>query len=878
MSRHRQYSSETVMEYWQYVWNRENAYALGDGAADPTYVLGMFPYTSGSLHMGHVRNYAITDAYARFKRMQGDDVLHPMGWDAFGLPAENAAYDRYTDPESWTDACIDRMRDEMDALGFGYDWEREITTCKPEYYRWNQYFFRTFYEAGLVEYEAATVNWCPDCETVLADAQVIHADDEHEASVCWRCETPVGQRELDQWFFSITEYADELYEGLEDLEGWPESVREIQRNWIGKQEGASVTFDIEKYGAVDVFTTRLDTIYGATYLAVSPGHDLARSLAEDDEDVAEYIERARRNPEAVRAGVETDATAIHPVTGEELPVYVAAYVLDDVGTGAVMGVPAHNDGDHSFAMEHDLPLEQVVEPVDSEEVELPSVPFTGEGMVTDSGEYSGLASEAAREQLLAEFDAIDEETTYRLRDWLISRQRYWGTPIPVVHCEDCGPVLVPEEDLPVELPEFVQTTGNPLEEAEGFVETTCPDCGSDAHRETDTMDTFVDSSWYFLRYLSPDATDVPFDENRADDWFPVDVYVGGEEHAVLHLLYIRFFTRALADIGLIDFREPVERLINQGTVLHSGEKMSKTKGNVVNPHEYGPETTRLFVLSAAHPEQDFEWTARDVGSSYDLQQQLYTMVDDFVEGEGYREQRQNHDEYLDREIDRTIAAVTEQYESFRFHQAVTEIRGLADLLGQYREFDDPHEAVYRRGLLTVVRLVAPLTPYLGEELWNVLRGDGVVAQAEWPEPESDAEAYDIERRVVERLRDDVRDIFDVAGIDDAEEITVAVAPGWKYRAYEIARTAEEGSALVGEIMSHDEMQEAGSAAQSYAEQLQSRQQQLEPVLAREEEATLLDRAAWLLRDEFGADVTVQEASDVEEVRKAKPGKPAIYIA
>ena len=879
MSRHRQYSSETVMEYWQYVWEREDAYELGDDAPDPTYVLGMFPYTSGNLHMGHVRNYAITDAYARFSRMRGEDVLHPMGWDAFGLPAENAAYERYTDPESWTDACIDRMRDEMDALGFGYDWSREITTCKPEYYRWNQYFFREFYEAGLVDYEAATVNWCPDCETVLADAQVVHPenDGDHDESVCWRCETPVTRRELDQWFFSITEYADDLYEGLDDLDGWPESVREIQRNWIGKQEGASVTFEVPEYGTVDVFTTRLDTIYGATYLAVSPGHELARSVADDDDAVADYVETARQNPEGLRSGVETDATAVHPVTGEELPVYVAAYVLDDVGTGAVMGVPAHNEQDHSFAMEHDVPLKQVVEPVDDKPVDLPAEPFTGEGMVTDSGEYSGLASGAAREQLLDTLEVASEETTYRLRDWLISRQRYWGTPIPVVHCDDCGPVLVPEDELPVELPEFVQTTGNPLEEAEGFVETSCPECGADARRETDTMDTFVDSSWYFLRYLAPDETDVPFDTEQANEWLPVDVYVGGEEHAVLHLLYIRFFTRALADIGLIDFREPVERLINQGTVLHSGEKMSKTKGNVVNPHEYGPETTRLFVLSAAHPEQDFEWTARDVGSSYDLQQQLYTMVESCVERNEYRTDRAAHDEYLEREIDRTIAAVTEQYESFRFHQAVTEIRGLADLLGQYREYDEPHEAVYRRGMQVLARLVGPLTPYLGEELWNMLRGDGVVAQADWPQPTTDATGYDIERRVVERLRDDVRDIFDVAGIEDADEITVALAPDWKYKAYEIARSAPEGAALVGQIMENEKMQDVGGPAQAYAEELQERQQRLEPILSRDEEHDLLERAKWLLCDEFGADVTVREATDDAEVRKAKPGKPAIHI-
>ena len=881
MSRNSTYSSQQVTEYWQYVWDRDDAYELTD-ATDPTYVLGMFPYTSGNLHMGHVRNYAITDAYARYRRMSGDDVLHPMGWDAFGLPAENAAYERYTDPESWTDACIAQMREEMEDMGFGYDWSREITTCKPDYYRWNQYFFREFYEAGLVEYEAATVNWCPDCETVLADAQVVDGDGAegtHAMDVCWRCESPVSQRELDQWFFTITDYAEELLSGLDDLEGWPESVKEIQRNWIGKREGARVGFEVDEYDTVDVFTTRLDTICGATYLAVAPGHELAREIADSDPEVAEYVDSvADGHDDHSMSGVETEATARNPVTGEELPVYVAAYVLDDVGTGAVMGVPAHNDRDHAFALEHDIAIEQVIEPVDGSADRLPAAPYTEEGMLVDSGEYDGLASSAARERLRADLPSAEADETYQLRDWLISRQRYWGTPIPVVHCEDCGPVLVPEDDLPVELPEFVQTTGNPLEQSEEFVRTTCPDCGEPARRETDTMDTFVDSSWYFLRYLSPDLDDAPFDADRASEWLPVDVYVGGEEHAVLHLLYIRFFTRALSDIGLIDFEEPVRRLLNQGTVLYDGEKMSKTKGNVVNPHEYGAETTRLFVLSAAHPERDFEWTAREVSSSYDLQQDLFRLVRSYTEEGTARDDRRLHDEYLDREIDRTIAAATEDYDRFRFHQVVTEIRTLLQLLGQYREFDTPNDDVFHRGLSVLARLIAPLTPYLGEELWNMLRGDGIVAHADWPEPTHDSDDFRIERTLVRSLRADVRDIFEVANIDDAEEIELAVAPQWTFDAYEMARAADEGTALVGEIMTEPAIQQHGSTAQSYAEELDERRQQLEPVLDREAEYELLKRAAWLLEDEFGTTVTVRRGEPGDELAaSARPGKPAIHI-
>ena len=875
MSR-RSYNSAQVQEYWQHAWDREDVYELPE-TEDPTYVLGMFPYTSGTLHMGHVRNYAITDAYARYRRMCGDDVLHPMGWDAFGLPAENAAHERYTDPESWTDACIDQMREEMETLGFGYDWSREITTCDPSYYRWNQYFFRKLHEEGLVEYKAADVNWCPDCETVLADAQVV--EHEHE-DVCWRCDTPVGRRELDQWFLSITDYAEELLDGLDELDGWPESVSEIQRNWIGRQEGATVTFEVAgaDVDTVDAFTTRLDTVCGATYLAVSPGHELARELAESNEELAEYIDAARTDDVAELSGLETDATATNPVNGEELPVYVGAYVLEDVGTGAVMGVPAHNERDHAFGTEHDLPIEQVIEPVDEQSVDVESAPFTGQGMLTHSGEYNGLASVAARERILEDTDAVVEDVTYRLRDWLISRQRYWGTPIPVVHCDECGPVFVPEEDLPVELPEFVQSRGNPLEESPEFVETTCPECGEPAERETDTMDTFVDSSWYFLRYLSPDLEDGPFDSDVADQSLPVDVYVGGEEHAVLHLLYIRFFTRALADIGLLDEREPVERLINQGTVLHSGEKMSKTKDNVVSPHEYGAETTRLFVLSAAHPEQDFEWTARDVSSSYDLQQQLYGMVAEFTERAAVRDDRKPHDEYVAREIDRTVGAVSEHYDRFRFHRAVNEIRTLAALLGQYREFDTPQETVYRRGLRVLARLIAPIAPYLGEEMWNMLRGDGLVAATAWPEPDSAVEQGDVERRIVEQLRDDVRDIVDVASITNPQEIDVVLAPEWKYTAHDIARAADETDALVGKIMGRESMQSVGTAAQEYAAELQNRQQELRPTLSPAAELELLERASWLLEDEFETTVRVRRADlNGEFAGKAKPGKPAIHI-
>ncbi|WP_152041618.1 leucine--tRNA ligase [Salinigranum salinum] len=889
------YSHGRVQEYWQSVWEREGVYHVGD-AADPTYVLGMFPYTSGELHMGHVRNYTITDAYARYRRMRGDEVLHPMGWDAFGLPAENAAYDRNTDPRSWTETCIRQMREEMETMGFGYDWSREITTCEPEYYRWNQWLFTRFYEAGLVDYEAATVNWCPDCETVLADAQVERRDrgdgdgDDHAThdadgtvEVCWRCETPVGRRDLDQWFFRITDYAEELHAGLDDLDGWSDSVREVQRNWIGRREGAEVTFDVPaRDTTVDVFTTRLDTVFGGTFVALAPGHDLARAVAAEDESVAQYVDMVRGRADAgSTSGVDTGLRATHPLTGEELPVYVAAYVLDDVGTGAVMGVPAHNERDHAFARAHDLPIRQVVEPVDGTATNLPDEPFTGDGMLADSGAYDGLASAAARDRLLDE-DAVAESVTYRLRDWLISRQRYWGTPIPVVHCDDCGHVLVPDEDLPVELPAFVQTTGNPLDASDEFVETDCPDCGRPARRETDTMDTFVDSSWYFLRFLSPDLDDAPFDADRANDLLPVDVYVGGDEHAVLHLLYIRFFARALCDLGLLDVREPVDRLLNQGTVLYDGEKMSKSKGNAIAPHEYGAETTRLFVLSAAHPEQDFEWTAKKVSTAYDLQQAVYRLVREYVDSdaEATRDEHAPHDAYLERELDRTIAAVTADYERFRFHRVVSEIQGLTRLLRRYRAYETPYKYPYERGLRTLARFVAPITPFLAEELWSMLGETGLAAEARWPEPMQEITAHQVERQLIRQTLDDVRGITDVVGIDEPDEIELVVAQPWKYRAYEIARAADPDEAIVGRIMADEAVAEHGEAAGEYAASVAERKPGLEPVLDAERERELFEQAAWLFEEEFGAEVVVREATDGPDddlARKARPDKPAIHI-
>jgi len=913
-SRERRFDHTEIEPKWQEAWDDADAFHVPDDAEDPAYVLAMFPYPSGEMHMGHVRNYTITDAYARYKRMDGEAVLHPMGWDSFGLPAENAANERDVDPRGWTMDCIANIKEQMDLMGLGFDWDREVTTCEPEYFRWNQWLFLQFREAGLVERTATELNWCPDCETVLADEQVEGGGTPEEsrggggaAGVCWRCGTPIEHRELDQWFFTITDYAEELYDSLDDLEGWPDNVREMQRNWIGRQEGDAVEFELTTGDDVEIFTTRLDTIHGATFFALSPGHEVAQAIAEDDEAVEEYVHRAAHEDELPEtSGVFTGEYATNPATGEEIPVYVADYVLEDVGTGALYAVPAHDDRDHAFAVEHEIPIEQVVEPapesdVDPDAIDVQEAAFAEDGVLAlddvevvggdhgggagaASGEYDGLESEAARELFVDVFDG-EHRVEYSLQDWCISRQRYWGTPIPLVDCPECGYVPVPAEDLPVELPEFVQTTGNPLDAAEEWKHVSCPDCGAPAERETDTMDTFVDSSWYFLRYVSPDLETAPFDGERAGDWMPVDQYVGGIEHATMHLIYSRFFTKVLDDLDLLegDVREPFRNLLTQGMVRKGGEAMSSSTGNVVSPasfvEDYGADTARHFMMQAAQPEKDFDWIEEGVESSYRFLQRVYGLADRVVDGAvGAADVAAAEDvaAYVDNEIDATAAAATEEYDAFRFNHALQAIRELVSLLRRYADREDADPATVERGVDVVVRLLGPVTPHVGEEVWEHLGREGLLAEAGWPDLEPPAD-YDVARRLVEGTREDVRDIVDVADIADPQRIEVAVAPAWKHRALEIAIEAEGD--VVGAVMGEEELRQRGEEAADFAKDLAAEAEALDEQLAPEAELAALERAAWLLRDEFDAAVEVlsAEAADDDLASRAEPGRPAIHI-
>jgi leucyl-tRNA synthetase len=747
---------------WQKTWEDRHAHRVERSDSRPKYYcLEMFPYPSGELHMGHMRVYSIGDLLARFMTMRGYAVLHPMGWDAFGMPAENAALARNVHPGEWTRSNIARMKSQMKRLGVSYDWDREVTTCEPEYYRWNQWLFLKMYERGLVYRKRSSVNWCASCETVLANEQV-------EEGLCWRCGTEVVQKKVEGWFFRITDYADDLLAGCEELQGqWPDRVLTMQRNWIGRSEGAQIDFPLAgREEKLTVFTTRQDTVFGATFMSLAPEHPLVAELSRGtvrEEAVREFQEKIRRQDptertaaDAEKEGVFIGANAVNPMTGEEIPLYAANFVLMEYGTGAVMAVPAHDQRDFDFAKKYDLPVRLVVRPaeggLDGGTME---GAFEGNGISVDSGACGGLPTAAAREkmiELLEEKGCGRRAVNFRLRDWGISRQRYWGTPIPMIHCPACGTVPVPFDELPVRLPlEGVSITasgGTPLAGVESFRRVKCPSCSGEAQRDLDTMDTFVDSSWYFLRYCSPHDDTRPVAREEADYWMPVDQYIGGIEHAILHLLYARFFTRVMKDLGLVGTAEPFRRLLTQGMVVKDGAKMSKSKGNVVSPEEmvtaYGADTTRLFSLFAAPPEKDLEWNDESVEGCFRFLSRVWRLVrnrqEDLREEGSCDATAGDADarwEEIRRQTHRTIRKVTVDIaERSHFNTAISSIMELVNQL--YLLEDCPVTSSFARGALreaveTVVTLLAPFTPHLAEELWEVLGGGKSIFAEPWPE-------------------------------------------------------------------------------------------------------------------------------------------------
>ena len=755
------YYPQEIEKKWQKIWEENKAFKTTDDDSKPKYyALSMFPYPSGKLHMGHVRNYTITDVIARYKKMNGFNVLHPMGWDSFGLPAENAAMKHGANPETWTDENIKYMTKQLKMLGLSYDWDREVTTCKPDYYKWTQWLFLQLYKKGLAYKKEAAVNWCEECGTVLANEQVIDGK-------CWRCDHVVEKKYLSQWFLKITDYAEILLKDLDKLTGWGDNVKTMQANWIGKSEGAILRFKVCDMPdgselEIPVYTTRPDTAYGITYLVVAPEYKDIEKLTtpENKKAVEEYRANARKMTEIerlstdrIKTGVPLGTHCINPFTGEKFPLWTADYALVEYGTGAVMAVPTHDTRDFDFAKKYNLPMKVVIENPENPS-DCKDAAYTEPGIMVNSGEFNGMKNEDAKKAITekAVKGGFGEfKTQYRLRDWLVSRQRYWGAPIPVVYCEKCGIQPVPEEQLPVLLPkdvDFSVVGKSPITTSKSFVETTCPCCGGPARRETDTMDTFVCSSWYYLRYSDARNDKMPFAKDKVNKWLPVDQYVGGIEHAILHLLYSRFFTKALRDLGLLDFDEPFKNLLTQGMVLKDGSKMSKSKGNTVDPDEifenYGADTARLFILSDSPPARDFDWSDAGVEGCYKFLNRVWRLISsnagnivlnlpEFVAGSL---KKKENDELL-RKVHIAIKGVSNDIANdFQFNTVISKYRELVNTIydwqGKKSTLDDEDKQVLSFAILTLIKLMSPVAVHLTEEAWHDLGGKDSIHEQEWP--------------------------------------------------------------------------------------------------------------------------------------------------
>ena len=786
------YDFASIETKWQKHWLSQKSFKVSeDPARKKYYLLEMFPYPSGRIHMGHVRNYTIGDLIARFKRMFGFNVLHPMGWDAFGLPAENAALKHDTHPAEWTYENIDYMKNQLQRMGFSYDWDRELATCDPEYYRWEQLFFIKMYHKGLIYRKMTSVNWCQSCQTVLANEQVVDG-------LCWRCDNQVLPQDMYGWFFRITDYADELLAECDNLTGWPEKVLTMQRNWIGKSVGAEIDFPVENTEHVlKIFTTRPDTIFGATFMSVAPEHPLVELSKNTDQadKVAIFVAKTKKarqqqkpEEEVEKEGVFIGQYCINPYNGNRIPIFTANFVLMEYGTGAVMAVPAHDQRDFEFAEKYSLPVKVVVQPADEQLVASGlSAAYEEPGILTHSGQFDGLTSEDGKRAItaFAEKNGFGSgRTTFRLRDWGISRQRYWGTPIPMLHCNKCGIQPVPEKDLPVLLPIDAKpdkSGRSPLHTLENFYKTTCPVCGGEARRETDTLDTFVESSWYFARYACPDYADGPLDKARADYWLPVDQYIGGVEHAILHLLYARFITKVLRDLDYISSPEPFENLLTQGMVIKDGAKMSKSKGNVVDPNElverYGADTVRLFSLFAAPPERDLEWNDQGVEGASRFLNRVYRFVDNNKDqianaANQIPEELNEKSRTLHRKTHQTIRKVTRDLgNEFHFNTAISAVMELVNLLlspSSDEAGDTIALPVIKEAVDTTLLLLYPMTPHFCSELWEITGHDKQLADHSWPSFDSDS-AKEEEITVVLQVNGKVRSRLLVApDIEDDE--------------------------------------------------------------------------------------------------------------
>ncbi len=886
-----------IAKKWQKKWEDSNIFAVDDDIKKKKYyTLEMFPYPSGHLHMGHVRNYSIGDCYARFKRMNGFNVLYPMGYDAFGLPAENAAIKAKADPAKWTRKNIEGIKAQQKILGLSYDWSREIATCNPEYYKWNQWIFLKFLEKGLAYRKEGIINWCNGCNTVLANEQV-------EDGKCWRCKSVVEQKPLEQWYLDIKKYADELLEELDSMKGWPERVKIMQRNWIGKSHGTEIFFKVKDMDFnVSTFTTRIDTVFGITYLVFAPEHPTVLKLidgTEYEKPVKKFINETlnrsiidRTAEGKEKNGIFIGRHGINPITGEEFPIWVADYALVEYGTGAVMAVPAHDQRDFEFAKKYNLPIKVVINPesydLNSEKM---SRAYCEDGVMMNSGDFNGMKNKEAIEDIseYLEKNGWGKRTVnYKLRDWLISRQRYWGTPIPVIYCDKCGTVPVSEKDLPVLLPTDVKFIGkgNPIETSESFVKCSCPKCGNEARRETDTMDTFFDSSWYFLRYCDPNNDSKLFNKNKADYWMPVDQYIGGIEHAILHLLYARFFTKALRDMGLIDVNEPFSKLLTQGMVTKDGAKMSKSIGNVVDPKEiiakYGPDTARLFILFAALPEKELEWSDEGVNGSFRFLNKVFRLAED--KPSQSRKDLTNADKRIVGKMHKTIKKVTEDIEDFRLSLAIGSLMEFVNDLSKYKE-EGVHKESYDKCLKNLILLISPFTPHIAEEMGKMLWEKGFVSLEQWPkynEEMIDKEAEASEQRIENTIRD-IRSVLNILGKEKPASIKIILASGWKYDFIkllkELMEKTRDVSAIIKELMAGDLKVYGKEISKIVPKLLKDVSKIPEIVLGQDVELRNLADNKEKIEKEFSCTTEITKAEDSKEAKasQAMPGKPAIVI-
>lgn len=872
-------TQKEIADKWQKKWEESKVFNVDkDSKRKKFYVLEMFPYPSGSgLHMGHALNYTIGDIFARFKRMKGFNVLHPMGFDSFGLPAENAAIKAKSHPKNFTEDAIKNYVKQMKGLGISYDWDRMVETHKPDYYMWDQWIFLKMFEKGLAYKKTSPVNWCPKCNTVLANEQV------HNGK-CWRHEdTEVEVKSLDQWFLKTTAYAEELYDGIDKLEHWPDLIKKLQKNWINKSYGAEIVFKINN-NDWKVFTTRPDTIMGVTFLVVSAQHSKLKELVteENKEKVDKFVKELHSVKEEdldqmEKKGVFTGSYAVHPLTNEKIPVYAGNFVLADYGSGMVMAVPAHDQRDFEFAKKYDIKIKQVIQSKDKQLKELKEA-YTDNGVLINSDNFNGLDNNEAKKVIVKELEKKNlgkQTVNYRLRDWLISRQRFWGTPIPIVYCNKCGAVPVNEKDLPVQLPDNVrfESAENPLREHKEFLNTACPKCGGKAKRETDTMDTFVNSSWYYLRYTDPKNNKAVFSSQKADYWCPIDQYIGGKEHACMHLIYIRFYTKFLRDLGLLNFDEPAINLFNQGMLQGpDGEKMSKSKGNIILPEviseKYGLDSARLFLVSVASPDKDINWSDQGTEGSARFIKKIFDYADNVKFGKTSRK--------VESKLHSTIKQVGELIESFKYNIATIKIREL---------FESFEQEISKKDFESFLKLLSPICPHITEELWENIGNKPFISTESWPEHDESKidEKLDYFDEIIENLRSDILDVKRLVKIENPEEIKFIVANNWKYDLTKMFKELTNDSfnqkEVIQKIMSSDLKKYGQDVMKLVPSFFKDASKLPKQNISQEEEKSLLEDNKDFFKKEFGANIVIEtaETSKEQKAKNALPGKPAILI-